>query len=135
MPQRLFVAHSRTDRSTVGELIRAARSLGYAVALDDRLPGGSAWWSEVLERVARAEVFVYAVSGASLDSEVCRAQHTYAGGLGIPALPVVVGEGVADSLVPPDLARLQRVDYRDEVEERDGGVLPLHREPPRAGAT
>ena len=113
MPQRLFVAHSRTDRSTVGELIRAARSLGYAVALDDRLPGGSAWWSEVLERVARAEVFVYAVSGASLDSEVCRAQHTYAGGLGIPALPVVVGEGVADSLVPPDLARLQRVDYRD----------------------
>lgn len=112
MPQRIFLAHSRNDRTAVAELVRAMRALGYAVALDDLLPGGAGWWSKVLERIERCEVFAYAVSGASLDSEACKAQHRYASSLGIPALPIVVGQGVADALVPPELARLQRVDYR-----------------------
>lgn len=124
VPQRIYVARSRSDRRAVTSLVGALRRLGYTVALDDLLPGGRAWWSTVLERVAWSEVFVYAVSEASLDSEACKAQHRYATGLGIPALPVVVADGVADALVPPDLARLHRVDHRSPSKQ---AIAELHR--------
>lgn len=124
MPQRVFVARSRSDRTAVTGLVGALRALGYTVALDDLLPGGDSWWSTVLRRIAWSEVFVYAISEASLDSEACRAQHRYATSLGVPALPVVVADGVADALVPPDLARLHRVDFRSGSKQ---SIAELHR--------
>lgn len=113
MAQCLFIAHSRLDAAAVAELVADARALDYSVVLDDELPGGDTWWQAVLGKMEHADAFVYAVSADSLDSEACKAQHRYAEDLGLPSVPVVVGGGVADALVPPDLARLQRVDYRE----------------------
>ncbi|MDA0301832.1 MAG: toll/interleukin-1 receptor domain-containing protein [Chloroflexi bacterium] len=87
------------------------RSLGHQPWLDQELTGGQRWWDHILEEIRMCEVFVCAVSTSSLDSRACMAEYQYALDLGKPILPVMVGRSVADSLMPPHLAELHRVDY------------------------
>lgn len=109
----VFVSHSSIDTDPVKVLVRSLQTAGRTVWLDNEsLVGGEAWWSAILKQIRECDVFVFALSMNSLDSDPCMAEFEYAKALGRPILPVEVGE------VPPEERRNyevyseQLVDYR-----------------------
>jgi hypothetical protein len=111
LAKNLFISYSRNDADAVGTLVADASSLGYDAWLDRELSGGQQWWAEVLRRIRDCDVFVVAMSRDALNSQACESEYNYAAALGKPILPVLVKGDVSDSLLPPALAGIQRVDY------------------------
>ncbi len=109
--KRVFVSYSREDAAPVGELERDIESLGHDAWVDRELSGGQRWWEQILTQIRECDIFVVAISDACVSSRACQAEYQYANALGKPVLPVLVERNVSDSLMPPDLAELQRVDY------------------------
>jgi hypothetical protein len=81
--------------------------------MDKELTGGQDWWSEVLKRIRDCDLFIFAVSHASVTSEACDREYEYAAALGKPVLPVTVRTGRSDALLPAALGHIQRVDYSE----------------------
>jgi serine/threonine kinase PknH len=107
---KVFISYSRHDdgavRSMVGDLQRA----GVQVWLDEDLGGGDAWWTEILNEIRACTVFLFALTENSLYSKPCRAELGYAQALGLPILPVQIGE-VSSYRADPIFSR-QLIDYR-----------------------
>lgn len=112
----VFFSYAREDRRKVELLAGRMQSLGHQVWLDRELSGGQPWWDVVLTQLQSADVVVYALSPASLRSQACGAEMSYARALARPVLPVMVERTPPDAL-PPDLGRLQVVDYVNPTED------------------
>ena len=107
-----FVSYSHVDAEIVGRLERDLEGLGWTAWCDRELSGGQRWWDGILDNIRQCDVFVFAMSTSSLRSAACQRELEYAGALGKPVLPVLVGEPVPDGLLPPVLSETQRVDVR-----------------------
>ena len=77
---------------------------------DQDLKGGEAWWTSILKHIRACKVFVFAVSDNSLQSKPCRAELDYASALGLPILPVQIGE--VTSFRIDSVFATQSIDYR-----------------------
>ena len=108
----VFISYGRENAAEVGTLAQDISGLGHQVWFDQDLSGGQAWWAHILETIRKHDVFVFALSPASLDSQACKLEYDYAVRLGRPILPVLISEGVSVELLPSSLAQLQYVDYR-----------------------
>jgi hypothetical protein len=106
----VFFSYAREDRQKVELLAARLQSLGHQIWLDRELTGGQPWWDVVLRQLQRADAVVLALSPASLRSQACGAELWYTQALARPVLPVMV-ERIPPDALPPDLARLQVVDY------------------------
>ncbi|WP_319456534.1 MULTISPECIES: TIR domain-containing protein [unclassified Mycobacterium] len=89
---KVFVSHSSEDGRAVTSLVGDLQRAGTQVWLDHQLKGGDAWWPSILSHIRACTVFVFAVSENSLNSEPCQAELRYAMDLGLPILPVQLGE-------------------------------------------
>lgn len=107
----VFISYSRNDLLAVRSLVEDMKRAHMQVWLDEELGGGDAWWTAILDHVRTAAVFVFALSDNSLYSKPCRAELGYAQSLGLPILPVQIGE-LASYRVDPIFAE-QLVDYRN----------------------
>jgi hypothetical protein len=107
---KVFVSYSRDDVAAVRSLVDDLERARVQVWLDEELVGGEAWWTVVLEQIRGCEVFLFALSDQSLYSKPCRAELGYAQALGLPILPVQIGD--VTSRADP-LFTVQFVDYRD----------------------
>ena len=68
----MFLSYSRQDGAIVAKLRTELEDMrGISVWMDNRLAGGQDWWSEILEAIRSAELFVLALSRSSLLSEAC----------------------------------------------------------------
>jgi hypothetical protein len=108
---RVFLSYSRDDAERLAILSDDLKNLGHTAWIDKELTGGQRWWDHILQEIRDCDAFISAVSASSMDSRACLAEYEYAVALGKPILPVMVERGVADSLMPPHLAELHRVDY------------------------
>ncbi len=106
----LFVSYSSRERAAVDKLTAALRRAHEEVWLDEELGGGEAWWSKILEQIRSCEVFIFALSKASLDSKPCQAELRYAQALQRPILPVQIGP--VDSMRVNPLAAVQAIDFQ-----------------------
>ncbi len=88
------------------------------VWLDDAPGGGEAWWTAILEHIRECGVFVSALSDMALQSKICTAELDYAKSLGLPVLPVQVGELTSHRVDPALTAQL--IDYRES--SRQSGI-------------
>jgi hypothetical protein len=111
MLKRVFVSYSSLNAESVRGLAADIESLGHDAWLDRELSGGQRWWDQILKEIRDCDAFVFAVSAAAADSRACLSELAYAEALGKPVLPITVEPGLAESLLPPALAELQRVDY------------------------
>ncbi|WES65092.1 TIR domain-containing protein [Microbacter sp. GSS18] len=113
----LFISYSSVDTAAVGALERNLESFGKSVWRDDEILGGEVWWAAILEQIRGCEVFVFALSPNSLESDPCQYEYEYARALGLPILPVEIGD------VPPAerrnhaIYREQLIDYRNPTAE------------------
>ena len=108
----LFISYSRSNEQAVRALAGDIEALGHDVWLDHELTGGQSWWDEILRRIRACDVFVFALSPASLDSTACKREFRYAEALNKRVLPVLLADGVSINLLPPALSAIQYVDYR-----------------------
>ncbi len=109
---KVFISYSRSDDAAVRSL---AEDLGQRarvqVWLDEQLGGGDAWWIAILNEIRECTVFVFALSDKSLYSKPCKAELGYAKALGVPILPVQIGEVTSFHIDP--IFTVQLVDYRN----------------------
>lgn len=107
----VFLSHSSRDGAAVGSLVQHLEGAGKTVWLDQQLTGGDAWWSAILKEIRDCELFVFALSENSLRSEPCRSEFEYASALGLPILPVQIGD--VDSFRSASIFTRQAIDYRN----------------------
>src|SRR3954451_8019660 len=105
-----FASYSRKDEAAVRKLIADLGQAHLSVWHDQALHGGDPWWQDILRRIRECEVFLSALSKTSLTSKPCLAELSYARALGLPVLPVQVGEVGNLRLTP--VADIQVIDYR-----------------------
>jgi TIR domain len=106
----VFVSYSNHDDAAVRSLVQDLQRGRQQVWLDQHLGGGQAWWAKIHERIRACTVFVFALSDNSLRSKLCQAESQYAQALGLPILPVQVGD-VTDYRADPITKQL--IDYRN----------------------
>ena len=107
---KVFISYSRHDAGAVRSMVSDLQRARVQVWLDEQLGGGDAWWSEILEQIRGCTVFLVALSDNSLHSKPCRAELGYAQELGLPILPVQIGE-LGSYRADPIFSR-QLIDYR-----------------------
>lgn len=110
MPPTIFISYSRNDESAVKLLAQGLQAAQRHTWLDQALGGGDSWWNAILAKIRDAAVFIFAVSDDSLRSKPCRSELAYAKALGIPLIPVQVGE--VESYRTDLIFELQLIDYR-----------------------
>ncbi len=108
---KVFISYSRLEACAVRSMVSDLQRARVEVWLDDELRGGDAWWSEILEQIRGCAVFLFALSDNSLHSKPCQAELGYAQELGLPILPVQIGE-VSSYRAHPIFSR-QLIDYRN----------------------
>ena len=107
---KVFISYSRHDEGAVRSLVGDLQRAPVQVWLDEELGGGAAWWTAILKEIRECTVFLFALSNNSLNSKPCRAELGYAQALGLPILPVQVGE-ISSFRADPIFSR-QLIDYR-----------------------
>lgn len=138
-----FLSYSSRDRARLDDLLSAMRRAHEEVWFDEDLGGGQEWWKMILDHIRGCEVFIFALSNNSLESQPCLAELRYAQDLGKPILPLQIGP--VESMRVTPLAAVEVVDFQHPSLEsgvrliaavRDGreraGPLPspLPHEPP-----
>jgi sugar lactone lactonase YvrE len=108
---KVFISYSRRDDAAVRSLVEDLKRARVQVWIDEELGGGDAWWTAILEQIRSCDVFLFALSDKSLYSKPCRAELGYGQALGLPILPVQIGQ-IGSYHVDPIFTR-QLVDYRD----------------------
>jgi serine/threonine kinase PknH len=107
----VFICHSSRDHAAVRFLVQHLQTAHESVWLDQSLLGGEAWWDRILHQIRSCTVFVVALSNSCLQSKPCRAEMDYAKALGLPVLPVVIGD--VDSYRIDPIFAVQSVDFRN----------------------
>jgi hypothetical protein len=115
--KQVFVSYSREDSEPIGQLIHDLQAVGVDAWHDQTLTGGQPWWDNILVNIRQCDVFIFALSPASRDSEACRAELGYVKQLGKTILPVLVADGINTNLLPLPLKEIQVTDYRRRDKE------------------
>jgi len=108
----VFVSYSRNNLDIVRQLIHDVQAVGINIWHDQTLTGGQRWWDNILANIRECDIFVFALSPESWDSEACKSELSYAVQLGKPILPVLVSDGININLLSPPLDEIQVTDYR-----------------------
>ncbi|MCB1874358.1 MAG: toll/interleukin-1 receptor domain-containing protein, partial [Chromatiales bacterium] len=107
----LFISYSRSSGTRIKALVDALKAQRHQVWFDQRLLGGQRWWDCILQNIRSAEIFVFAVTTDSVQSEACKRELGYAVALGKPILPLRLSEKVNPNLVGEPLRDYQFLDF------------------------
>lgn len=108
----VFVSYSRINAEAVKQLVADLLAVGVDTWYDKDLGCGQDWWDSILSQIRACDLFIYALSHESWESEACKSELRYALELGKPILPVQVADGVNLNLLTGPLNRIQVADYR-----------------------
>jgi hypothetical protein len=108
----IFISYDRDSRPIAITLAADVESLGHTAWFDQEISGGLAWWDQILAQIRECDVFLFVLNPETLESVACKSEYLYAADLGKAILPVLVSDQVATDLLPPQLSRIQFVDYR-----------------------
>lgn len=106
-----FVSYSSLDGDAVKTFVQHLEGAGHKVFMDHEVPIGEDWWVAILRQIRECEIFIVALSQNALDSKPCQLEIGYAQELGLPILPVQIGEVGSYRLDP--IFTHQLVDYRN----------------------
>jgi WD40 repeat protein len=113
-PAAVFVSYSRRDQGFVRRLAERLAGSGRRVWVDwQDIPPSARWRVEIYAAIEAAEAFVFVMSPASLESEVCREELRHAFTVNKRVVPVMIAE-VDRSVVPADLAALNWLSFENE---------------------
>ena len=109
--KKIFISYSRSDSAAVTHLVGQLTAGEYRVWHDSTIAGGQHWWARILAEIRECDLFLFALSRASVDSEACRRELDYAYALGKPLIPVRVQDDINPQALSRPLAEIQVIDY------------------------
>lgn len=112
MTMNLFISYSSKSREAVEHLATDLHDLGYTVWFDRELTGGHQWWGAILGQIRDCDVFIFALTPESLESDPCELEWKYARDCHKRILPIQLGD-ISMAVVPAGLQEIQLVDYRE----------------------
>ena len=115
--KRVFVSYSRHNLKPVMQLVHDLNAVGVDTWHDQALTTGKRWWDDILANIRECDIYVFALSPESLDSEACRSELGYAEKLCKPILPVRVSGDISLDLLPHPLNEIQVTDCRSGEKE------------------
>lgn len=121
--RRVFVSYSRTNLGAVTQLIKHGKDVGIEMWYDQALTGGQRWWDNILDKIRDCEIFIFALSPESWDSEACKSELAYVAQLGKPIIPVLISDGININLLSAPISEIQITDYRKRDMEAAFAVL------------
>ncbi len=110
--EKVFISYDRASLDVVKALAEDLVAVGHKPWFDQELTGGQRWWDSILARIRECEIFVYALTSDSLESQACGRELDYAMQLGKPVLPVLLSDRVETAHLPGSVGQIQYVDYR-----------------------
>ena len=123
----VFVSYTGDDAPAVESLMRELGGSGLRMLPREESVGGERWWAAVLDHIRTCDVFVFLVSDSAFRSKRCHAEVDYARALGVPTLPVQIGEVGSYSIGP--LFDIPLVDYRNpDASAGMGLMVALHQQ-------
>lgn len=121
--KRVFVSYSRHNLDVVTQLIQDLQAVGIDAWHDQTLTGGQRWWDNILSNIRECDIFIFALSPESWESEACKSELGYVVQLGKTILPVLVADGINLNLLPSPLNEIQVTDYRRRDKEAAFALL------------
>jgi len=109
---KVFVSYSRINLDAVTQLVGDLQAVGINTWYDQTLTGGQRWWDNILASIRDCDIFIFALSPESWESEACHSELKYVVALGKPILPVLVSDGINLNLLAAPLNEIQVTDYR-----------------------
>jgi hypothetical protein len=109
--RKVFVSYSRNNLEVITQLVEDLQAVGVNTWHDQTLTGGQRWWDNILANIRDCDVFIFALSPESWESEACRSELAYVVALGKPILPVLVSDGINLNLLSAPLNEIQVTDY------------------------
>ena len=110
--RKVFVSYSRHNLDAASQLVADLQAVGINTWHDQTLTGGQRWWDNILASIRDCDIFVFALSEESWESEACRSELAYVFALGKPILPVLVSNNINLNLLSAPLSEIQVTDYR-----------------------
>ncbi|HEY2298850.1 MAG TPA: toll/interleukin-1 receptor domain-containing protein [Jatrophihabitans sp.] len=107
---RLFISYARQDLTIVRSLVGDLGELGHEPFFDQNLTGGQRWWDVLLDHIQNSEGFLPVLSTAYRESEACHREAEWADRLGIPVLPIDLGQ-IGPELCDPHIAEANWIRY------------------------
>jgi TIR domain-containing protein len=110
--RKVFISYSRNNLEAATQLVDDLQAVGINTWHDQTLTGGQRWWDNILASIRECDIFIFALSPESWESEACRSELAYVVALGKPILPVLVSDGINLNLLAAPLSEIQVTDYR-----------------------
>jgi hypothetical protein len=90
---RIFISYSRTNADQAAELYKMLDHFGFDPWYDQKLIGGQIWTKELRTEIQKADLLIFLMSEASVNSHFCTLEAQYAYRLKTPILPVLLEAG------------------------------------------
>ncbi|GEM_PF-7044082 len=87
---------------------------GAKVWWDKHIPSGKAWWSNILDEIQSCTHFLYMLSDASLKSEFCQTEHSWAREFNRRIFYIKTERTIRDHLLPRYINRTQIMPFNEE---------------------
>lgn len=110
---RLFISYSHADKPLVTEIAKLFEEAGLEVWFDHQLLPGEKWQEVLYEEISRSDVFVYALSPESVNSQWCQWEYETAAKLGKRILPILLQKNTP---LPEELKQYQYADFSDTLD-------------------
>lgn len=126
---KIFISYRSKDRPTVELLAADLGGFGHTIWFDKNLTGGREWWEDILSQIRACDLFVFALSPESLQSDPCRIEREYGIAVHKRILPIAIAP-VEFDLIPAELKTVQIIRYSQDkqflfdVTKALGGLPP-----------
>ncbi|HEX9941454.1 MAG TPA: TIR domain-containing protein [Thermoanaerobaculia bacterium] len=116
----IFISYARKDLSLVLSLKKRGEGLGHDVWLDlEGVPAASPWRDEIARAIEQRDVFLFALTPASVSSPECRKELEYARQLRKRVIPVILLDVTVEA-VDPGLRDIDWIFLRAEDDNEAG---------------
>jgi TIR domain len=75
---KIFISYDRASKDIVEQVVEDLTDDDHAIWFDQHLTGGQNWWDNILSEIRQCEIFVAALTPASLESRACQRELKYA---------------------------------------------------------
>jgi TIR domain-containing protein len=112
-PFRVFLSYSSAERELAGRIVSVLRETGLQAMWDHALAPGQPFTEEIKTQISRCHLFIPLLTRKSLPKPWVHQETGYAMGVGVPILPIVIGNAAPVALIQ----QLQAIRISEDVEQ------------------
>ncbi|HEX8071560.1 MAG TPA: toll/interleukin-1 receptor domain-containing protein [Pyrinomonadaceae bacterium] len=117
-PYRVFLSYTNAERELAARVVAVLDRLGLRVVWDHGLVPGQPFTEEIKNHIARCHLFIPLLTRKSLAKPWVHQETGYAMGVGVPILPIVIGDIAPVALIQ----QLQAIRVGEDLAQLPGAL-------------